>query len=166
MRLIREAIQEDIPHIRSLAFEIWPVAYGALLSMEQIDYMLDMMYSEAALQRQMEEGVVFLLVENQDRLVGFAAYQRLSPAEFKLHKLYVLPSEHGKGTGRALVDEVTNAVIKQGGKKIILQVKKDNPAKTFYDRLGFNVREEIVLDIGHGFVMDDFLMELEVGGRY
>lgn len=164
MRSIREAKQEDIPHIRSLAFAIWPETYSSIISSEQIDYMLEMMYSEAALQKQMEEGCVFLLAENQNTLVGFAAYQRLSSEEFKLHKLYVLPSQHGKGTGRALVDQVIDAVKKQGGKKIILQVNKNNPAKTFYDRLGFIVREEVVLDIGNGFVMDDFVMELGVGG--
>lgn len=164
MRSIREAKQEDIPHIRSLAYEIWPATYSSIISTEQIAYMLDMMYSESALQKQMEEGCVFLLVEDPSNLVGFASYQRMSEEEFKLHKLYVLPSEHGKGTGRALVNDVTNAVKKQGGKKIILQVNKNNPAKTFYDRLGFVVREEMVLKIGNGFVMDDFVMELGVGG--
>lgn len=163
MRSIREAKQEDIPQIRSLAHEIWPATYGSIISREQIDYMLEMMYSESSLQKQMQEGCIFLLAEDPSNLVGFASYQRMSDEEFKLHKLYVLPSEHGKGTGRALVELVTEAVKRQGGKMIVLQVNKNNPAKTFYDRLGFVVREEMVLEIGNGFVMDDFVMELGVG---
>jgi ribosomal protein S18 acetylase RimI-like enzyme len=43
---------------------------------------------------------------------------------------------------------------------LILQVNKRNTtALDVYRRSGFQVREEIVLDIGNGYVMDDFIMQ-------
>jgi ribosomal protein S18 acetylase RimI-like enzyme len=41
-----------------------------------------------------------------------------------------------------------------------LQVNKHNKALYFYQKLGFRVIEEVVFDIGHGYIMDDYLMEL------
>lgn len=162
---IREATTTDIPLIRALALDIWPTAYGNLLSKEQIDYMLALMYSPEALEKQMSDGCRFLIIDKDENPVGFASFQSLTPAEFKLHKLYVLPSLHGQGAGRALVNWVLEEVRKSGGETLILQVYKANPARTFYERLGFTIREELVLDIGNGFVMDDYIMETKVSSE-
>ena len=44
-----------------------------------------------------------------------------------------------------------------------MQVNKRNDrAIAAYQKAGFCIAEEAVLDIGGGFVMDDFLMEKEV----
>jgi len=40
-----------------------------------------------------------------------------------------------------------------------LTVNKGNPAVKSYQRLGFRIESAIVMDIGNGFVMDDFRME-------
>ena len=48
----------DIPLIRELTFATWPQTYSSIISKEQIDYMLDMIYSPASLQKQMEEEVL------------------------------------------------------------------------------------------------------------
>jgi ribosomal protein S18 acetylase RimI-like enzyme len=45
---------------------------------------------------------------------------------------------------------------------IFLQVNRANKAKFFYDKLGFTIRKEEKFDIGHGFFMDDYIMELKV----
>jgi hypothetical protein len=49
MLSIQKASVEDIPLIRELCFKIWPQTYAAIISQEQIDYMLEMMYSEESL---------------------------------------------------------------------------------------------------------------------
>ena len=46
-----------------------------------------------------------------------------------------------------------------GDKRIILNVNKANNAKNVYESQGFTVRKELVLDIGGGYVMDDYIME-------
>ena len=156
---IRTATIDDIPLIRQLTFKVWPQTYATLLSQEQIDYMLELMYSEASLKQQIETGCRFIIVYDENDPVGFASYQEIKPATWKLHKLYILSSQQGKGTGRFVIDHIIKEIGLQKAKALQLQVKKDNKAKNFYDKIGFNVIEEIRLEIGNGYVMDDYVME-------
>ena len=107
---IRKAILSDIPLIRELTFKVWPQTYAAIISKEQIDFMLQMMYSETSLQQQMNEGCRFIIVYDEAEPVGFASYQETEPAIFKLHKIYVLPSQQGKGTGKFVIDHIINEI--------------------------------------------------------
>jgi len=156
---IRSATTEDIELIRELTFQVWPQTYTKILSPQQIDYMLDMMYSPQSLQQQMESGAQFIIVYEMEKPVGFASYQEIKPALYKLHKLYVLPSQQGKGTGRLLVEYICTAITGKKATALQLQVNRNNNAKIFYEKLGFAVVEEIDLDIGGGFIMDDYIME-------
>ncbi|MBL7748249.1 MAG: GNAT family N-acetyltransferase [Chitinophagaceae bacterium] len=159
---IRSATTEDIELIRELTFQVWPQTYANILSPQQIDYMLDMMYSQQSLQQQMESGAQFIIVYEKEKPVGFASYQEMKPALYKLHKLYVLPSQQGKGTGRLLVEYICTVITERKATALQLQVNRNNNAKTFYEKLGFTVLEEIDLDIGGGFIMDDYVMEKKI----
>lgn len=60
MMVIRKATVEDIPLINKLAWEVFPATYQSILTREQIEYMMEWMYSYENLHRQMEnEGHVF-----------------------------------------------------------------------------------------------------------
>lgn len=159
MFTIRTTTTGDIELIRKLTYQVWPQTYSSLLSQEQIDYMLEMMYSPSSLQQQMEGGAQFVIINDGNEPVGFASYQEIKPATYKLHKLYVLPSQQGKGTGRYMIDHIIEEIKKKGATSLQLQVNRDNKAKTFYEKLGFTVLEEIKLDIGKGYFMDDYIME-------
>lgn len=165
---IRPAAAADIPLIRELTYQVWPQTYQSILSAEQIAYMLERMYSVASLEKQMEEGCRFILVYEGEEPVGFASFQEMKPGLFKLHKLYVLPSQQGKGTGRSIVSYVLDEMEKKGGNTLQLQVNKNNPAKIFYEKLGFTAVDEIDLDIGNGYFMNDYIMEIRTknGGAY
>lgn len=162
MRSIQKIAEQDIPLIRQLTFQVWPQTYAALLTPQQIEYMLDLMYSEESLRRQMSEGAQFIAVYDAGEPVGFASYQRIKPAVYKLHKLYVLPSQQGKGTGRFMIDWIINEITPLGARALQLQVYKKNKAKSFYEKLGFAVIKDINIDIGNGFFMDDYLMQIEL----
>ncbi|MBK9568706.1 MAG: GNAT family N-acetyltransferase [Chitinophagaceae bacterium] len=110
MLRIRKATISDIGLIRELTFKVWPQTYAPIISREQIDFMLDMMYSETSLQKQMNEGCQFILVYDETRPVGFASYQEIEPSVFKLHKIYVLISQQGKGAGRFVIDFVISEI--------------------------------------------------------
>ena len=156
---IRIAGRNDIEIIRTIAFEVWPVAYKSIISKEQIDYMLGRMYSPESLLHQMQnEGCEFLIAEESGHAVGFSSSAEIEKTKFKLHKLYVLSTMHGKGYGALLLQEVCSRASKRGGISIELQVNKNNPAYKFYLRNGFYKDRELVLDIGNGFVMDDFIL--------
>src|SRR6185295_18135069 len=156
---IRKATAEDIPLIRELCFKVWPQTYASIVSQEQIDYMLDRMYSPGSLQKQMEDGSQFILAYEVDVPVGFAAYFEKAPSVFKLDKIYVLLSQHGKGTGRFMVDHIIDEIKRKGATALQLQVNRYNKAKNFYEKLGFVVVEEKDFDIGNGFFMNDYVME-------
>ncbi|NOT50818.1 MAG: GNAT family N-acetyltransferase [Chitinophagaceae bacterium] len=156
---IRKATAENIPLIRELTYKVWPQTYAAVLSQLQINYMLEMMYSPASLQKQMNDGAQFILVYDSAEPAGFASYQETEPSIYKLHKIYVLPSQQGKGTGRFVIDHIINEISNKNGKALQLQVNRHNKAKSFYERLGFTVIDEINLDIGNGFFMNDYVME-------
>ena len=159
---IRPASIEEIPLLRSLVFRVWPQTYKSILSDAQIDYMLELMYSEESLRTQISEGSRFIFIEEDKEPVGYASYQRINKNVFKLHKLYVLPSQQGKGSGRAMVDYIISKIKEEGGSQLQLQVNRGNKARQFYEKLGFEIIEERDFDIGNGFVMDDYVMEKKI----
>lgn len=156
---IRKTTCNDIPLIRDLTFRVWPQTYASILTPGQIDYMLDMMYSEHSLKKQMNDGAQFIIVYDECEPVGFASYQQIEPGVYKLHKIYVLPSQQGKGTGKFMLDQVINEIKNKGATSLQLQVNINNKAKTFYEKLGFTEKELINLDIGSGYFMNDYVME-------
>ena len=156
---IEQASDADIALIRKLCFQVWPQTYSSILSNQQIEYMLEMMYSEASLQKQMTDGAKFIFVYDENDPVGFASYQEIKPCFFKLHKIYVLPSQQGKGSGKFVIEHILSEIKKENATALQLQVNRGNKARNFYEKLGFVVIEEIDLDIGKGYVMDDYIME-------
>jgi diamine N-acetyltransferase len=159
---IRKASLEDIPLIRELTFRVWPQTYAATLSQEQIDYMLELMYSEASLTKQMTvDGCDFIIVFENGNPVGFASFSEAETGVWKLHKIYVLPNQQGKGTGRFVIDYIIKAIKQQGATALQLQVNRYNKAKEFYEKLGFAVIKIADFDIGNGFFMNDYIMEMK-----
>ncbi len=156
---IRKAYPADIPLIRDMAYKIWPSTYGSILSKEQIDYMLSWFYSEKELHEQMEQHVEFIIVYDGVHPVGFASFGLHEPRIYKLHKIYVLPSQQGRGTGRFIIDQLKKAMKAKGAAALQLNVNRQNNAKSFYEKLGFAVIKEEDIDIGNGYFMNDYVME-------
>jgi len=147
--------------VRAIAFEVWPKTYGAILTEAQLAYMLEMMYSVAALQEQSTlKQHHFVLIYSNDEAVGFASYEYNvnNSGKTKIHKIYILSSQQGKGTGKALVDYIEQQALAFGDKALFLNVNKYNSAIQFYQKTGFETVKEEVIDIGNGFVMDDYVM--------
>jgi ribosomal protein S18 acetylase RimI-like enzyme len=160
---IRRAQLHELPILESLARQIWPSTYAHIISQAQIDFMLDWMYSFAALKTQFEAGHEFFILQAAGLDSGFMALESVNLgelSELKINKLYVLPSFQGKGAGRALINKAIERAKANQASSIFLQVNKANEAKNFYLKLGFKIREEAVFDIGHGFIMDDYIMAL------
>ncbi len=159
MLTIRQATTEDIPLIRQLTNIIWPATYETILSREQIEYMLEMMYSGKSLKKQMEElHHQFLLCYDDDEAVGFASYSPVEQNIYKLHKIYVLPNQQGKGIGKFIIAHIVDAIRPQVAVALDLNVNRHNPAKSFYEKLGFTVIREEDIDIGSGYWMNDYVM--------
>lgn len=161
MITVEKAAPSELPVIQQLASTIWNIVYPPIISKEQISYMLEMMYSDEALEKQTSQQHQFLLIKEDDQPLGFASYSPKDPGNstvFRLHKLYVLPDQHGKGLGKKLLAYIKNDVTPLGAEVLELNVNKKNPAVGFYRKMGFVIDREMILDIGNGYVMDDFVM--------
>jgi ribosomal protein S18 acetylase RimI-like enzyme len=74
----------------------------------------------------------------------------------------VLPETQGTGLGRQFFELVKEQAKENNQKSIFLNVNKYNNALHFYTRLGFTIIKDEVIDIGEGYVMDDYVMELGI----
>jgi diamine N-acetyltransferase len=155
---------EAIPLIQQLTIEVWPQTYSSLLSEEQIIYMLNLMYSEDALQQQMNTGSQFIIASYNHHPVGFASYGPTENAnEYKLHKLYVLQTVQKTGAGKKMLQFILQETQQYGANHLILQVNRENKnAIGFYERMGFQKEAEADFNIGNGFYMNDFVMGMSV----
>ena len=156
--VIRKATPEDIPVIHRLAHETWWPTYDELLSAEQIGFMLEDMYSEESLLKQFDE-LEFFIAERENIPVAFAGIS-LTDADqriWKLHKLYVLPQEQGKGTGKSFIEFIADLVLAKGAAILELNVNRANPALGFYCRLGFEIYQEVDIPY-HRFWLNDYVM--------
>jgi GNAT superfamily N-acetyltransferase len=156
---IRTATLEDRAFIRSISERTWPSTYGHIISQEQIDFMLDWMYSDASIAEQFAKGHQFYIASLGGEEIGFCSVSNEGLAH-KLNKLYVLPAAHGTGSGKALLNKAIEVSKEEGSKSIFLQVNKHNNAYSFYLKNGFIKEAEFKFDIGNGFYMDDYVMRL------
>jgi GNAT superfamily N-acetyltransferase len=164
---IRPAALEDRAFIRSVSERTWPSTYGHIISQEQIDFMLDWMYSDTSLAEQFAKGHQFYIANLNGDDIGFCSVS-IEPIDennntqkaHKLNKLYVLPSAHGTGSGKALLNKAIEVAKAEGSSSLFLQVNKHNNAYTFYVKNGFTKEKEFKFDIGNGFYMDDYVMRL------
>ena len=159
---IRQATDQDIPAIRAIALQAWPKAYyPEILGAEQLAYMLHLLYDERVLAEAMGvKNQRFFLLEEHGAATGFASctphYARSTVTH--LNKLYVLPEIKGRGVGKRLLEHVLDFAEGQGDRVIELNVNKRNKAIGFYEHMGFRILREEVIDIGSGYVMDDYVM--------
>ena len=163
---LKKAREEDLVFVRQIAFETWPVCYKDIISAQQIEYMLNYMYDLDELKTQYHKGVIFLLMIENDTPVGFIGFEKVNRGEQKalrVHKLYILPHHHKKSYGKTLLEAAIHFGKKYDIDFLELNVNKQNPAVSFYSKIGFEVAETMVLDIGNGYTMDDYVMVLKLG---
>lgn len=157
------ATKEQLVIVKNLAYKIWPNAYETILSKAQLDYMLEMIYSIDSLEKQFNNGHIFLLIEDNQNFIGFASYELNcnNSNKTKLQKLYVLPEIQGKGIGKQVIDYIKDKVVLSNNLALFLNVNKFNKAKYFYQKYGFQIIKEEVIDIGNNYIMDDYVMEIK-----
>lgn len=157
----------DVDRVAALAAEIWYEHYPAIITLAQIAYMLGERYAAGRLYDELARPGIWwdkLLIDGGLR--GFSSYflaQR--PATMKLDKLYVHASCRRRGLGGMLIARAIDEARRQGCSRLELAVNKHNTlAIQAYRKHGFEVADAVVKDIGGGFVMDDYVMEIQVTG--
>lgn len=167
---ILKASAEDIMRIHDMAQGVFRDTYREILSPEQMEYMMDWMYSHANLQKQLDEGHVYYIAYRKEKACGYVSVQPEGIAEdgrmlYHLQKIYVLPSEQRHGLGRILFDTVVSHVHEaaEGRKaRIELNVNRNNPSIGFYQHLGLQILRQGDFHIGNGFYMNDYIMGIDI----
>lgn len=152
--------EEDFATVAALGGEIWREHYTKLIGAEQVEYMLGERYSPERLRPYLgANDRWFRLLWTDAGAVGYCSYALTTPTEMKLEQLYLKSSARGTGAGGLMLRHVESEARARGRKTLMLTVNRDNQgAIAVYRKFGFTVREEVVIDIGGGFVMDDFVM--------
>ena len=163
MKLIK-ATEKNIPLSQDLAKRSWETAYADILSQEQMHFMLNTMYSEAEISEHLKNpNYHYYLVFDEvlNLFDGFLGYENhYENQTTKLHRIYLVPESKGKGLGKKTLEFLNKKVKESGDSRIILNVNKYKSAQKFYQSQGYKIYDEGVFDIGNGYVMDDFLMEI------
>lgn len=156
----RKAVASDAALIFDLAARIWRKYYPEVITVEQIEYMLATMYSEASIRKQMTDGQEYTLVFSDKQAVGYISVTPEPDGAYFLNKFYIDTDEHRKGLG----SQVFSQLLKQYPdlKTVRLTVNRSNfKSINFYFKLGFKITAVADFDIGAGFFMNDFIMSYE-----
>ncbi|RTY95053.1 GNAT family N-acetyltransferase [Flavobacterium sp. GT3R68] len=162
MITITEATTADIHTIQQIAYQTWPDTYGKILSKVQLVYMLDSFYSEETLRDNMvNKHHHFLLAIENGVALGFVSYEHNYNQRkvTRIHKIYVLPETQGKGIGKLLLYKIEALAKENNSTTLSLNVNRMNKALTFYQKIGFEIVADEDIEIGHGYLMEDFVME-------
>ena len=154
----------ELSRVRAIADDVWPKTFREILSPEQIVYMMKMMYAPDVMEHELFSGYSFelLIVDGKD--AGYMVYAPYDePGTMKLHKLYLLEEYQGKGYGQKMLQHVIEAAEDRGFSSVILAVNKQNlKAQKAYERFGFVQYKSVQIDIGNGFIMDDYWLRYQI----
>jgi len=151
---IRPLSEGEFPLVESLARRIWPVAYGAILTAEQLENLLANIYGVDNLAREVAQGHRFWLAFEGDEALGFASGYRAGSTIW-IKKLYVLPETQGKGIGHALMQTVITAFAPADEVRLFVN-GENSAAQAFYERCGFVNGGGVPVQMGD-FTFTDFV---------
>lgn len=154
---IKIAFANDIPKIIAIAEATWKTTYAPFVSLEQIDFMYEQMYSAASITQQMQDGHTFLIYSENDAPLGFISYFIREDDVLYIPKFYIKPQQQGKGIGKKLLEAVEHIAKKNKISYVELNVNRKNPAMYFYKKMGFELYEKA--DIAYGrFWLNDYIL--------
>lgn len=162
--LINVHTDEQIQQVAGLAHSIWNEHFPKIIGQAQVDYMVERFQSSDAIRNQIRDGYQYYLIRSGTAVTGYTALISQPDRRcLQISKLYLLQAWRGKGFARAVLGRITGIATDQGFEKLYLTVNKYNhSALAAYHKLGFTRKGELVADIGNGFVMDDYEMELVI----
>ncbi|GMK44520.1 N-acetyltransferase [Paenibacillus glycanilyticus] len=155
---------DQITLVARLAGQIWREHYVSMITIEQIDYMIEKFQSVSAITDQIRnQGYEYYLLLQQDGSAAGYLSIRADNGKLFLSKFYVSKEHRGRGYASQAMAFIEQLCKERGLSHIWLTVNRDNASSiAVYEKKGFvNVREQVA-DIGNGYVMDDFIMEKEI----
>lgn len=162
MNLIKVTSKKEIISLAKLAREIWFEHFPKVITIDQIEYMVNKFQSIEAITEQINTSYEYFLCKSESTYLGFCCIKNEDSKLF-ISKLYVHESARGKKVGLFMLNFIEETARNRAKKAIYLTVNKYNDiAVSFYHKTDFTLIREDVFDIGNGFIMDDYIFEKEV----
>jgi tRNA(Arg) A34 adenosine deaminase TadA/ribosomal protein S18 acetylase RimI-like enzyme len=164
VRLIPVLTRGQIKEVSGLAFGIWRECYKKIISEGQIEYMLEKFQSEEAVCSQIKnDGYRYFFINRNSARAGYAAVRNDEDGRLFLSKIYLKKEHRGQGLSEQIFSRLKEICRNEGLTAIWLTVNRNNSAAvSAYKKAGFKIIGETVSDIGGGYVMDDFLFQLDI----
>ncbi|NNC70356.1 MAG: GNAT family N-acetyltransferase [Flavobacteriaceae bacterium] len=145
-----------------LAHKIWTEHYVPIIGQEQVNYMLKNIQSIEAITEQMKSGYEYYLLRDDSIEIGYLALRPNHPqGKIMISKIYIDTSQRGRGYGNQLLEFTQKISLKRGIEFIWLTVNRHNSNTiNWYEKKGFSIVKEKKSDIGNGFIMDDYVLEV------
>lgn len=160
MKLI--TVDENLVELFSkFSSEVFIDYYTPINGIDSATYMANKFLSKENISRLINEGAICKLVMENDKPMAYMEYIKEENRVF-LSKYYVHKNFRGQGIGRIMFKDLIDFTKSVNLNKIYLTVNKHNPTFEIYKHLGFVVIDSVVTDIGSGYVMDDYIMELTI----
>jgi ribosomal protein S18 acetylase RimI-like enzyme len=141
-------MESDLAAVVRVAREGWHNAYGGLLSQGTIEETLNRWYSEDAMKRRLNPGLI-VAVSRENKVVGYAQHGRAADSVYELFAIYVLPEVLGQGVGWELLKSVRQGARESGHPWIELWVLEHNSlGRRWYDRQGGQIVGSRDIELG------------------
>ena len=153
---------EQCKDLKALATRISLEHFSPITGEGQVYYMMDKFLSPEVVMREIGENYEFAFVLYNGARAGYYSVAFEGEALF-LSKLYVDKAFRSLGLGSAMFGRIKQKAQEAGCKYIYLTVNKHNDSSVaIYKKWGFYVAESVRTDIGGGYVMDDYIMRLDI----
>lgn len=165
MQISFEPVQtpEEVNTMCTLAAEIWEEHFTPILEPGQVPYMVEKFQSVPAVTKQIQEGYEYRLTVVDGKPAGYTGFHPDGNGKMFLSKLYVHKDFRGTGLARKAFTYLQERCRKEGLSAIWLTVNRFNTHTIeIYRHFGFTVIREEKADIGNGYYMDDYIMEVPV----
>lgn len=160
----------DQEKLAEMARTIWNEYWPAIIGQAQVDYMVENFQSLRAIRGDMAEHAYeywFLEAEEDggSRIVGYTGgHEEPETNRYFISKIYLFAEERGRGFASKTIRFYEDLCRERGLKAMYLTVNKHNElGARAYKGKGFETIDAVETDIGNGFIMDDFIMEKQVG---
>jgi GNAT superfamily N-acetyltransferase len=150
---IRRFERADLDSILSLVHRTVDGSYARAYSDEARAF-FKAYHDRASVLGDAEEGTVLVVVK-AGIIVGTGTLRGN-----EVRRVFVDPTEQGKGIGRALMEELLAAARRAGLDRVVLD--SSTVSKRFYERLGFTVTGDGRIDLEAGGRLDYQVMELRL----
>ena len=163
VRILYVCTESEVKKVEDIASNIWNEHYISIIEKEQIEYMINKFQSKDAIIKQIkEDGYKYCILNFKGAHVGYLAFKEENNQLF-LSKLYVEKEYRNNGIADIAIKHLMHVCNREGLEKIILNInKKNSESIKIYEKMGFVKTSEKVIDIGSGYVLDDYIMDKAV----